>query len=101
MANELAIYEIGGFVGGAAGTIMPSSLATSQYVDAGSLSSAFGSDTQVVRLKNLGDAALYIKFGDSSASAAANTAGNHVLLAGESEDFYLSRGHTHLDTASA
>lgn len=100
MANEIVIYELRDIPAGNHSSLF-SNPVTTQYVDYGALSSEFNADTRAIRVKNVGLTTAFYKLGDSSVSAAANTAGNMVLAAGEVEDIWIGRGLRYLDNATA
>lgn len=101
MANEVVIEEYATPALLKNGQIVPvySKFITSQVLDTAELSAAFSSLTKMISVVNKSGAGLWIKLGDSSVSAVADTAGNRFLKDGERYDTDTD-GHTYIDTAA-
>lgn len=103
MADEVVIEEYaqqvyktnGEFAGAALGELI-----TTQVVDVATLSSALNAKTKYVIVQDKGGAGFWVKPGDSTVSAAADTNGNLWVPAGQSKEFPVTPGITHIDTAA-
>lgn len=95
MANEVIIEEYATYDNNIPIASVPT---TTQIKDIGTLSSALASTTKYVRIRSKGTGFWY-KFGDSTASAAADTAGNSWLPADGVIEHQVGAG-LYVDTAA-
>lgn len=103
MANEVIISEYGenkvitnGQISEALGPLL-----TSQVLTTSAKSEAFNAKTEVIKVTVKSDAAaaVWVKIGDTSVSAVANTAGNEYIAKGGSVLFKV-KGGQFIDTAA-
>jgi hypothetical protein len=95
MANEVIIEEYATYDDTLPVAAIPT---TTQVLSIATLSAALASTTKYVRIRSKGTGFWY-KFGDSTASAAANTNGNLWLPADQAIEHRVGAG-TYIDTAA-
>lgn len=95
MANEVLIEEYQAFD---ANIQIPTQWITTQILDIAELSAALNANTKYIRIRSKG-VGFWYTFGDSTASAAANTNGNSWIPVDDFTDHRVGAG-VYIDTAA-